>query len=215
MTSATRIAVGEPNGRRSTIWKFWVHKNEAYILSRMFGQDAKVSFHSSGQCQWSATDTWIRREAGRRNRERHIVKWTVSQPRSSEAIHLFRVFVPESELCDSKRVEDVSMIHWLPAPKRQHAISIDCYITPPIPTNASLLSPPNVRRPFSLPFADGRQFVGIEGIVAFDDVAVEALRSELTERVRSAGIEPNHRHRACAFTTDSNGVRGLVELRLL
>jgi hypothetical protein len=62
-----RFAVGEPNGRSSTVWKFSIHKNEAYILTRMFGSDAKASLHVSGQCQWSATETWVKKVGGRRN----------------------------------------------------------------------------------------------------------------------------------------------------
>jgi hypothetical protein len=45
-----RLAVGTLTDRRSTVWKFWVHKSEIYILSRMFGSDTKVSLHSTGDC---------------------------------------------------------------------------------------------------------------------------------------------------------------------
>jgi hypothetical protein len=48
-----RLAVGAPSDLRSTVWKFVVQGNETYILSRMFGEDVKVSLHTSGQCQFS------------------------------------------------------------------------------------------------------------------------------------------------------------------
>ena len=46
-----RVAVGRADGMRSTVWKFAVRNSEIYVFTRMFGADAKVSFHSSGECQ--------------------------------------------------------------------------------------------------------------------------------------------------------------------
>jgi hypothetical protein len=83
-----RFAVGEPNCRRSTVWKFSVHKNEAYILTRMFGSDAKVSLHVNGQCQWSATETWVKKVGGRRN----VCRWPTSDG-SSGCIAFFLLTV--------------------------------------------------------------------------------------------------------------------------
>jgi hypothetical protein len=64
----------------------------------MFGSDMKASFHSSGQCQWSATDTWVRRQTGARNSERHVRRWQVNYPDGSESLLVFRVEIPSSEL---------------------------------------------------------------------------------------------------------------------
>ena len=93
-----RFALSSRAGPRSTIWKAWVAGNEGYIASRMFGRDMKVSFHLSGQCQWSATDTWVRRQKTLRNAERHVHRCQVTYPVSSEAFLLFRVEVPGTEL---------------------------------------------------------------------------------------------------------------------
>jgi hypothetical protein len=84
-----RLAVGTPTGRRSTVWTFSVHKSEIYILSRMFGSDSKVSLHSTGDCQWSATDTWVKKAPGRRNADRHIMKWVMPRPNGTAALHAF------------------------------------------------------------------------------------------------------------------------------
>jgi hypothetical protein len=92
-----RFATGSRLGPRSTIWKAWVHGDEAYIASRMFGSDMKASFHSSGQCQWSATDTWVRRQKDVRNSERHVKRWQVSYPAGNEALLVLCVEIPGSE----------------------------------------------------------------------------------------------------------------------
>lgn len=98
MPAEARFACGTRTGPRSTIWKAWVHGDEAYLASRMFGSDMKASFHSSGQCQWSATETWVRRQLGVRNAERHVQRWQVIYPAGDEALLVFRVEITVSEL---------------------------------------------------------------------------------------------------------------------
>jgi hypothetical protein len=75
-----RVAVGGPNARRSTVWKFSVNKSDVYIFSRMFGADSKVSLHALGDCQWSNTSKWVTKVSGRRNADRHIQRWNVPRP---------------------------------------------------------------------------------------------------------------------------------------
>jgi hypothetical protein len=93
-----RLAVGTLTDRRSTVWKFWVRKSDIYILSRMFGSDTKVSLHSTGDCQWSATGAWVKKVPGRRNADRHLVKWVMPRPNGAAALHVFQVRIPETEL---------------------------------------------------------------------------------------------------------------------
>lgn len=124
-----RFAVGTPTGLRSTIWKFWVQRSDIYILSRMFGSNSKVSLHSTGDCQWSNTDSWVIKVPGRRNAERHLQKWTMLRPSGSTALHVFQIRIPETALRTTDVVEDLNAVEWLPIPPRGHTVSLECYIT--------------------------------------------------------------------------------------
>ena len=93
-----RFALGTRHGPKSTVWKAWVQGDESYITSRMFGSDLKVSIHSSGECQWSCTDTWVKKQDRQRNALRHIVKWKISPPTTNQALMVFRVEIPVSEM---------------------------------------------------------------------------------------------------------------------
>ena len=207
-----RIAVGIPTGRRSTVWKFCVHKSEVYILSRMFGSDAKVSLHSSGECQWSATGSWVKKVPGRRNTERHITRWVMPRPTGTTAVHVFQVRIPETELREIHNGEDLSTVEWLPIPPRAHTVSIECYITPcsqTDPTFSSRLPQPCL---FSLPLGDGRWFIGLHHVVPLDGRDLEPLRDEMNAKARAAGIEPRSEHRGSAFTVSDGTAQGLIEL---
>jgi hypothetical protein len=208
-----RFAVGEPEGRRSTVWKFFVQKNEAYIATRMFGSDAKVSFHSTGQCQWSATDRWVRASPERRNADRHIVKWLMPRPAGAVAVHVFRVRIPESELrVIPLQREKLDAVEWLPAPVPGQTVSIECYFTPPTDHDPTLTGPLPARRIFSMQLHDRRWFVGLHTVFSLDGKSLEPLRQEMNALASRAGIEPEHKHRACAFTDNGGATRGLIEL---
>jgi hypothetical protein len=209
-----RFAIGQPNGLRSTVWKFSVHKNEAYILTRMFGSDAKVSLHSSGQCQWSATDTWVKKVAERRNADRHITRWTMPRPGGSEAVHVFRIRIPETELRAIGAEEDLDSVEWLPSPPRGHTTSIECYFTPPSDHDPTLTSKLPGTRLFALQMSDRRWFVGALCLLALDGKDLEPIRRAVVTEAKTRGVEAQPEHRACAFTTNEGHVRGLIELCL-
>ena len=206
-----RLAIGTPTGRRSTVWKFSVRKSDIYIFSRMFGSDTKVSLHSTGDCQWSATDTWVMKVPGRRNAERHIVKWFMRRPTGASALHVFRVVIPETELRVIDITEDLSAVVWLPAPPRGRMVSIECYITPMSQSDPALLSKLPHPHLFSLPLADGRWFIVLHQVLP-DGKDLESLRNQINARAREAGIEPKPEHRASAFTISDASERGLIEL---
>src|SRR5687768_13079936 len=125
-----RFAVGESSGRRSTVWKIWTRKSDVYILTRMFGADAKVSLHASGECQWSATETWMKRNPGHRNAQRHISRWTLPPLKASEANHVFRIQIPESELRCIENDEKLNEVVWLSPPPLGKSTLVECYLTP-------------------------------------------------------------------------------------
>lgn len=207
-----RIAVGGPNLRRSTVWKFSAHKSEIYILSRMFGADSKVSLHSSGDCQWSCTDAWVKKVDGRKNADRHIAKWFVSRPTGNAATHVFQIRIPETELRVVDVVEDLGDVEWLPVPPKAHTVSLECYITPvstSIPAFSSNLPLPHL---FSLPLADGRWFTVLHHVPRLDGKELEPLRNQMNNQAREAGIQPRPEHRGSALTQSDGTARGFIEL---
>jgi hypothetical protein len=207
-----RLAVGASTDRRSTVWKFSVHKNDIYIMSRMFGSDAKVSLHATGACQWSATGDWVVKVPGRRNKDRHFMKWDMPRPDGTAATHVFQVRIPETELRVIDIAEDLNAVQWLPAPPRGYTVSLECYITPisqSDPVFTSTLPHPHL---FSLPLADGRWFVVLNHVPPLDGKDLESLRSQMNAQARAAGIEPKPEHRGSAFTISDGTARGFIEL---
>ena len=208
-----RIAVGSPSGRRSTVWKFGTHKNEVYILSRMFGSDTKVSLHSSGSCQWSATDTWVRKAPGRTNAERHITKWEMPRPSGKDALHVFQVRIPETELRPSGLAESLAAVKWLPIPPPGHTVSLECYFTPLSQANPALATNLPCPHLFSVHLPEGRWFTVLCNVVPLNGGDLKQLRSEMNARAKAVtGADPNPAHRASAFTVGEGTTRGLIEL---
>src|SRR5688572_21617211 len=123
-----RVAVGSPNGRRSTVWKIWAAKSDVYIQSRMMGANMKVSLHQSGSCQFSATSEWLVRHAppGTKNAERHIRRWKLPHIGKAGAAPVFRIMVPSSELRRVPFAEELEGIQWLPDPGPALLTAIDC-----------------------------------------------------------------------------------------
>ena len=138
MAREFRVAVGAPDSRRSTVWKLAVTGNDIYILTRMFGADAKVSLHASGECQWSGTSVWVKKDARRRNADRHIVKWRITRPVGNESLHAFRIIIPHSELRTIPGRETLTDVDWLAAPLPGHSAILECYITRPSPIDPAV-----------------------------------------------------------------------------
>lgn len=213
-TNELRIAVGRPDGPRSTVWKFFTTKNDAYIMTRMFGSDSKVSLHASGEYRWSATSEWVQRDSRRRNADRHMVRWTTVRPTGNTAQHAFRIIVPESELRSIPPGEDIRGVRWLPAPPIGAAFALECYITPPMadPSRTANLPFPHI---VSLPLRDEVWFVVLVSQVTIGEESLRHVRAQITAQARAAGIVPAPEHRAAAFMVHNAGPRGLVELALL
>jgi hypothetical protein len=207
-----RLAVGTPTSRRSTVWKFVVYKSEIYILSRMFGSDAKISLHSSGNCQWSATGNWVKKAPGRRNADRHIEKWVMPRPNGTAALHAFQVRIPETELRVIDIAEDLNAVVWLSAPTKGHTVSLEGYITPSSQSDPALTSTLPHPHLFSLALADGRWFTVLHHVPPLDGKDLEPLRRQMNAQARAAGIEPKPEHRGCAFTVSDGTARGFIEL---
>jgi hypothetical protein len=208
-----RVAVGEKLGRRSTVWKFFVHKNDTYIMTRMFGREAKVSIHESRASQWSATSDWVRGEPWRKNADRHITKWISAAPMLNTAAPVFRVLISESELRTVRGTENTKGVCWVPPLPSGATFAFDCFVTPPtpvapIPNQASYL---HIK---SLPLVDGRWFVILLTQVMIAAEGLEQARREVLQNAREAGLEFGTEHRAALFFQGAGMTPGLIELAL-
>lgn len=210
--SELRVAIGSPDGFRSTVWKFTSHRSEVYILSRMFGSDCKVSLHSSGQCQWSGTGEWVKKDSNRRNADRHFMKWSAPRPHGTAATLVFRIRIPESELRQVDIAEDLDEVLWLPVPAVGMTSSFACYITPPSlddPT-ASAQLPGTLL--LSQQLEDRHWFVVVHHVEPLNGMDLHPLRDAMNARARAAGITANPKHRGCAISVTEDGARCFVEM---
>ena len=203
-----RLAVGTSDGRRSTIWKIWVQKSDSYIQSRMMGSDTKVSMHADGRCQWSRTSEWVQRQSSYKNADRHFKRWRLSSSKRGEAIHAFRIIIPESELRETRMNEKLQKVHWLPLPSQGSAIIVEFHFTP-ISKDMPLTIYLPYHHLFSFRLGDGRW------LVAFyheESMNLENLNTLKRLRAQFNNIELEPQFRACGFVEHPNGSKGLIEL---
>lgn len=215
MRSEARFAVGSRQGPRSTIWKAWVQGDEAYILSRMFGSDMKVSFHSSGKCQWSATDSWVRRSQVR-NAERHVHRWQVDYPMANEALLVFHVGIPASELRPLPAPTDKKKVWWVSGIPVESTARFLFYMTRPSESEPASATSSQMRHLFSLRLRSQRWLVIFVDVISLSPADLAASRAAVLEQVKSVGLVPEAHHRLSLFSQPSKaaGWHGLLELCL-
>jgi hypothetical protein len=208
-----RFAVGSRDGPRSTIWKVWVQGDEAYIASRMFGSDMKVSLHSTGRCQWSATDNWVRRQASVRNAERHVHRWQVDRPSGNESLLAFRVEIPVAELRLVPPPTDKKKVWWVSGAPDGSTVRFLFYLTRPSETDPAPRPEPEKRHLFSLQLRSSRWLVVFCEVIALSAADIAAARAQVLERVASAGLilGPDHRMSLFIQPPPQGGAHGLLE----
>ncbi len=177
-----RFAVGSRHGQRSTIWKAWVQGDEAYLATRMFGKYQKVSFHSTGQCQWSCTDEWVKQQEGRQNSDRHIVRWEMAEPPSGQATLIFKVDIPMSEVRSSPAPADKKKVFWFAGAPREATVRFLLFIAPISERDPA---PPDTdarRHLISLRFRSGRWMVVFVEIASLSATDLSAARRAVIEQ---------------------------------
>ncbi len=194
-----RFAVGSRDGPRSTVWKCWVQGAEAYIAGRLFGSEAKISLHSTGECQWSCTDTWVRRDPNRRNADRHIAKWKVVYPQDNTALLAFRVAIPLSELRTDAVQPGQKRAFWVGNAPAGSTVEFCFYFTRELHGPPATDSNPALRHVASLRLRDGRwlvTFVWLRSLLAVD---VTAARDAAVTQACEAGVLVRPEHRIALF----------------
>lgn len=171
-----RFAVGSRVGPRSTIWKVWVQGEEAYLATRMFGRYQKVSFHSTGQCQWSCTSDWVVQEEVRRNSDRHIVQWIMPESQNNQATLIFKVDIPMSEVRSIPAPTDRKKVFWIAGAPSEATVRFILFITPvseydPAPPDTDMR-----RHLFSLRFRSGRWVVVLVEVTSLSPTDLTAAR---------------------------------------
>lgn len=208
-----RFAVGRRAGPRSTIWKCWIQGDEVYLTSRMFGSDSKVSLHSSGECQWSCTSSWVLRQAVPRNADRHIVKWQVEYPSTSQALLVFRVGVPASELRPLPPPTDKKKVLWVGNVPAEATVQFLFFVTMPVADAPEVSSLPERHHLISMHLASGRWLVIFAEITSLNAADVRAARDHVVQQVREAGEEVHPEYRFALFGhSNENGSRSLLEV---
>lgn len=208
-----KFCIGTPEGRRSTVWKVWVNSQDVYLQSRMMGSEAKLSFHASGQAQFTLTDIWVKR-TGAKNTNRHLSRWTIPQLVNDEAVHIFQIIFPESELHQAGIPRKSSQIHWIASPQCEHVKVIACYVSK---SDGNVLK----TRLFpcehleTLQLVNARYFVMIIREEPIKEetkkILVEYKKSNATY-VGSTSVEFLPKNRAVVFL--EKPVRGIVELNV-
>ncbi len=211
-----RFAVGSRHSKKSCIWKVITRNDEAYIVPYMFGSDAKVSLHSSGNGSWSCTDKWVKRTGALTNAERHMRKWQSPVPNSNIAVLLFKVQIPASEIRLYEPPLNKKKVFWIDGVPEGSTVSVIFYRTSFSefdPTDNSDLPHKHL---FSLRFGNGKWLVVCIDLIEIPEVDLERLRDAVKFTVPSdrLGFQRSDL-RACAFIEGELGQPpGLIELAL-
>lgn len=213
MIKALRFGIGEPNLRRSTVWKLWTNKNDVYLASRVVGSELKVSLHELGSCQFSRTFESLA-NTGMKNRDRHLQRWQ-RRPVYAESgvVHLFRIIFPESELrLASAGKGNVPPVNWHPAPPLNHGAYVELWLTrrlPEAPTNLQFMN----ELLGVLNLVNG-QYLGVTvrsmKISPADHDQIKGLKAQITAENPSYGREGW----GWALTLSSDMVHAIVEFAL-
>jgi hypothetical protein len=177
----------------------------------MFGVDSKVSFHKDGQCQWSLTSEWVKKDNSRKNSERHIVSWKAPRTRGNSAQHIFRVHIPVNELKIIYDSSNLKNVNWIEPPATGQTITFKCYLTTPSHVDRTI----NGSFPYpvlaSMRLRDGNWFIVEKNITAHSNENIQKLREQV---YRQCGEEcvSKPEQRFAAFLRSEGVTRGLFEL---
>jgi hypothetical protein len=196
-----RFAVGSKDGPRSTVWKCWVQGDETYITGQLFGTEAKISLHSSGECQWSCTDLWVQRDPTRRNADRHIAKWSIVFPNDDNAILAFRLAIPTSELRSYPRASGSKKAFWIGGAPTGSTVEFCFYFTRQIGVAPATNSNPALRHLASVQLRNRRWLVAFVLLRSLSAADTAAARDAAVAQVREAGIKVLPEHRLALFAS--------------
>ena len=204
-----RIAVGSCSGPRSTVWELFSTGSDFYALSRMMGRSCKVSFHSSGHCQWATSNN----RDSPSSLQAFARSWSIERPRTPEALPVFRIIVPESELHAIGEEEDLSEVRFFPAPNENHALYFEIYLTGPmLGDEVELHAPHDIVDAFKL--RDDRCVVVLwrhQAIGPNDSEQLLRLKRSMRGDPLNQSLEPSAKWRGVGFVPQENGLASFLE----
>jgi hypothetical protein len=207
-TPEFQFCVGDPQGRQSTVWKIWSKKGDVHIRSGMMGSE--FILHESGACRWSLTADQAKTTGSNDNGD---LVWQRPEPTANSSAHVFRIIIPESELCELGVADDIQKVKWLDAPPSGHAVSVECYLTPPSDSLDGASFPYAALVSFQLP--DSKWFVALVHQEVMTENNHHVLcdgREKIMRQAMDEGIELSPHYRAVAIMKDASGVSGVIEI---
>ena len=194
-----------------------MHGDDVYIASRMFGSDMKVSLHASGGSQWSATDSWVRRQPNIRNAGRHVHRWRINYPAGNEALLAFRVEIPTSELRQLPEPKDKKKVWWVSGTPPESTVRFLFYLTRPNDTDPVPPASPQMRHLFSLRLRGSRWLVVFVEVISLSGADLAALRTAVLEQSKTWGLVvpvPDHRMSLLIQPPPEGGAHGSLRCAL-
>lgn len=185
------------------MWKCWVQGDEVYLTGHLFGAEAKVSLHSSGLCQWSLTDSWVKKDVSRRNADRHIARWNMAFAQGSTAVLAFRVAIPVSELRSWPLPKGQKKAYWIGGAPTGSTVEFCFYITPILNGQPKVNTNPALRHLASLPLRNGRWLVCFVWLRSLSAADIADLRDAALTQATEAGVQVRPEHRIAFFASAS------------
>lgn len=199
-----RFAVGSREGARSAVWKCWVQGDEVYLTGHLFGAEAKVSLHSSGVCQWSLTNSWVKKDVSRRNADRHIVRWNLELPEGSTSKLAFRVAIPVSELRRWPLPEGQKEAYWVGGAPIGSTVEFCFYVTSVLDGQPKTDTNPALRHLASLPLRNGRWLVCFVWQRSLSAADIAEARAAAVAQAIKAEVQVHPEHRIALFASATN-----------
>jgi hypothetical protein len=111
-----RLAIGAPDGPRSSIWRAYSNKNEVYVSHGGLGGVQKFSFHSSGICRHAYTE---QEGPAPGFEDRASLKWRRSPAKTDSLVYVLVARFP-TDVLSTALVKEAKAVTWIPpAPSGQ------------------------------------------------------------------------------------------------
>lgn len=208
------FAVGNPEDKRSNVWRIISSKNDIYLMSDSFKSSYKIALHQSGTCQSEfISEFWA--TTGLPNKERFLDRWEIKY-KEGEAAIAFKIAFPYNQLAISNdNIQQTSKdINYIPKPQENHCIEVIVYKTGVYTDSLNAHIPQNYNVIYCFQLYSGEMVV----VMYCEKLLSEEQRSQIQwmttfakEKKEKCGI--HDRVIASAFSlVASNGERELVEI---
>ena len=126
-----RVAVGEPNGLRSAIFRFWSPKgkSDVYAGIRDIAGAIKISLHASGRCFAGLTNHFAEQEPAaiaKIGESRHQSQWTRPTHTGKNIVTPLQFAIPRSELRLWPNGPVDTSVTWIDPPSPSHSTIVSC-----------------------------------------------------------------------------------------